>query len=635
MRFARRPVHRARRRLRRRASKYLVAGVWLNEDAVDAHLAARGVRAGARAEAVRALVQQRVDKVNAELASYETIKRFAVIDQPLTVDGGLLTPTLKVRRKKVYEAFRAAARGALRMKHACASLEPRARCSRAKRPPVGTTPADVVHTENKWRLLRYRPRRAGARSRRRCSSCRRSSTGTTSSTSCPGKSFAEWLRRARPRRLLHRLGHARGDEDRYLSFDDVCDRYLGRAVRVAHRRGAEAHVLGLLPGRDARGHPRRRVHPERVASLTRARRAGALRRGGAARRVDAVAAVRAAGARRRRSGNVPWQLMQSSFHMLRPTLDLAKTRARSIDRACDDEFLDGFLAHRDLGKRQRLASPARSGSTWVEELYRGDAFVRGDFALGGRAGAARGRRPARSLVVTFEHDNIVPKASATVLFDRAGSADKHALHLSGGHVGAVVSRGAAKKLWPALADFWAARETQTPPGRPHRPPTSTGRRAALHVRLHPRPHRPKARARRVGKVPAARLGPELHRSTRAAPRIAETRRVGAGHVGVEVEASADGLGGGVAPVAARPRGRGLERARVGPGGEVEDAATAVADDRVGVAVDLEHADRLRGAAPRVESLHCAPARLTAAATRADRSHARRCARKPPLEWPTT
>lgn len=86
--------------------KYLVAGLWPNVDAVDAHLAASGVEPAARGEALRALLQQRVDKVNAELASYETIKKFTVMDRALTIDGGLLTPTLKVKRKKVYEAFR-------------------------------------------------------------------------------------------------------------------------------------------------------------------------------------------------------------------------------------------------------------------------------------------------------------------------------------------------------------------------------------------------------------------------------------------------------------------------------------------------------------------------------------------------
>ena len=29
------------------------------------------------------------------------------------------------------------------------------------KPPVGSTPADVIHRENKWRLLRYRPRAGG------------------------------------------------------------------------------------------------------------------------------------------------------------------------------------------------------------------------------------------------------------------------------------------------------------------------------------------------------------------------------------------------------------------------------------------------------------------------------------------
>lgn len=68
--------------------KYLVAGVWLAEP-----LAEREVWA-------------RIEAVNAGLARHETIKRFAVMHEPLTVEGGLLTPTLKVRRRLVYERFR-------------------------------------------------------------------------------------------------------------------------------------------------------------------------------------------------------------------------------------------------------------------------------------------------------------------------------------------------------------------------------------------------------------------------------------------------------------------------------------------------------------------------------------------------
>ncbi len=86
------------------AKKFLVAGVWLNEEAVDAHLSS--VSAEGRDAAKRALVQKRIDQVNGELASYETIKQFALMSTPLTVDNELLTASLKIRRKKIYEAFR-------------------------------------------------------------------------------------------------------------------------------------------------------------------------------------------------------------------------------------------------------------------------------------------------------------------------------------------------------------------------------------------------------------------------------------------------------------------------------------------------------------------------------------------------
>ncbi len=86
------------------AKKFLVAGVWLNEDAVQASLS--DVAPDALDAARRALVQKRIDQVNAQLASYETIKKFAIIGEPLTVEAELLTPSLKIRRKKVYERFR-------------------------------------------------------------------------------------------------------------------------------------------------------------------------------------------------------------------------------------------------------------------------------------------------------------------------------------------------------------------------------------------------------------------------------------------------------------------------------------------------------------------------------------------------
>ena len=87
------------------AKKFLVAGVWLNEEAVAAHLG--DVAPEGRDAARRALVQKRIDQTNTELANYETLKKFAIFTEQLTVENELLTASLKVRRKKVYERFQA------------------------------------------------------------------------------------------------------------------------------------------------------------------------------------------------------------------------------------------------------------------------------------------------------------------------------------------------------------------------------------------------------------------------------------------------------------------------------------------------------------------------------------------------
>jgi len=54
---------------------------------------------------IRALIQKRVDEVNNQLASYETIKKFLIHDGHLTVEAGYLTPSLKLKRTPIYQTF--------------------------------------------------------------------------------------------------------------------------------------------------------------------------------------------------------------------------------------------------------------------------------------------------------------------------------------------------------------------------------------------------------------------------------------------------------------------------------------------------------------------------------------------------
>lgn len=57
-----------------------------------------------RSEEARQAVQETIDAVNAQLASYETIKKFSIIDKDFEV-GDELTPSLKVKRKVVSKKY--------------------------------------------------------------------------------------------------------------------------------------------------------------------------------------------------------------------------------------------------------------------------------------------------------------------------------------------------------------------------------------------------------------------------------------------------------------------------------------------------------------------------------------------------
>jgi long-chain acyl-CoA synthetase len=54
---------------------------------------------------VQAKMMRRVERVNKNLSNYERIRKIALLDKELTPDSGLLTPSLKIRRRAVNLAF--------------------------------------------------------------------------------------------------------------------------------------------------------------------------------------------------------------------------------------------------------------------------------------------------------------------------------------------------------------------------------------------------------------------------------------------------------------------------------------------------------------------------------------------------
>jgi hypothetical protein len=250
------------------SKKYLVAGSGSTPRPV-AQARARGHRQRGRPAAIErwALSGGAGQPAPRELRADQALLRDGT---PLTVAGGCSPSTLKVRRKQVYEGLRARVRGALRgaghdravlrasgaaaVEAAAGGGAPRRRtwCTREQVAPAALPPRPeglahqtpvllVPSLINRHYVLDLQP----------------------------GQELRRVARGARPRRLLHRLGHPGPDEDRYLTFDDITDRYS--AARCASRAGASPASTSprarLLPRRHA-GVIHAAVRPEHIASLT-------------------------------------------------------------------------------------------------------------------------------------------------------------------------------------------------------------------------------------------------------------------------------------------------------------------------------------------------------------------------------
>ena len=87
---------------------FAVALLTLDEDSIggwakDHGLDGKPYEELTKAEAVHDMIDEDIKKLNASLNRWETIKKWAVLDHDLSVEGGQLTPSLKVKRGVVAE----------------------------------------------------------------------------------------------------------------------------------------------------------------------------------------------------------------------------------------------------------------------------------------------------------------------------------------------------------------------------------------------------------------------------------------------------------------------------------------------------------------------------------------------------
>ena len=90
--------------------KHLVALLTLDPEALpriatDLGSSARDLERATDCPTIRHHLEHEVERVNADLARFETIKRFAILPVELSVERGELTPTMKLRRRVIGERY--------------------------------------------------------------------------------------------------------------------------------------------------------------------------------------------------------------------------------------------------------------------------------------------------------------------------------------------------------------------------------------------------------------------------------------------------------------------------------------------------------------------------------------------------
>jgi polyhydroxyalkanoate synthase len=150
-------------------------------------------------------------------------------------------------------------------------------------------------------------------------------------------------------------------------------------------------------------------------------------------------------------GNIPGELLNSAFLMLKPWQLMVQKYVQAFELLDDEESLRSFLRM----EKWIFDSPDQVGETFrqfVKELYQGNKLVKGELFIGqDRVDLQNVTMPVLNVYATSDH--LVPPSSSKNLDRFVGSSDVTTVPFPGGHIGIYVSSKAQKELAPALTGW--------------------------------------------------------------------------------------------------------------------------------------------------------------------------------------
>jgi polyhydroxyalkanoate synthase len=150
------------------------------------------------------------------------------------------------------------------------------------------------------------------------------------------------------------------------------------------------------------------------------------------------------------AGNVPPEMILSSFEMLRPA-GRTVSQIQLWENMWNDEYVKSYRMF-DRWAMDTLPLAGEYFRQITKDLMWDNKLYNDTMSVGGRA-ADISKITVPVLHAVAEHDHIVPYDAAKHLITKIGSTDKTEVMLKGGHVSLVAGANAIKRLWPKL-DSW-------------------------------------------------------------------------------------------------------------------------------------------------------------------------------------
>ncbi|GAC1330898.1 MAG: alpha/beta fold hydrolase [Beijerinckiaceae bacterium] len=149
-------------------------------------------------------------------------------------------------------------------------------------------------------------------------------------------------------------------------------------------------------------------------------------------------------------GNIPPELIFTSFEMLRPATRIAG-QIQLWQNMWNDDYVKSYRMF-DRWSTDPLPLAGEYFRQTIKELMWENRLYSGELRLNGR------RVDLKNITVPVfhavaQHDHIVPYDAAKPLIASVGASDKEEVVLKGGHVSVVAGPNAIKRLWPRL-DQW-------------------------------------------------------------------------------------------------------------------------------------------------------------------------------------